>query len=357
MFSKIEKTNFIVYLNRTYNLLTLEVHAHSYGNKLFGLTGFKFKKMGYLSDGKVVNILRTKKELEAMLKRLNFLTKNYPEKISKILDRGKYFNQKMSKELSQKVKYLNSLKKMENKQLAKEFEKKYNLFSEQFAYTTAIPFRLGLVLGNNDRFYKKVEELRKVSFYEKFGKEIIGGILKEIARRINLKDYSLLFSFFSFEILNFLSKQKNFLRSEYKKRLYFSYFSIDDKIYFQTGKKVYLKYKKLFCEKIIKPNKIIKGQCAFPGKVKNTVRICQDEKAKLNKGEIAVSINANPKYLPILRKAGAIITDEGGAMCHASIISREFKIPCIVGTKFATKVFKDGDMVEVDAEKGIVRKI
>lgn len=51
------------------------------------------------------------------------------------------------------------------------------------------------------------------------------------------------------------------------------------------------------------------------------------------------------------------IIDEVGILCHAAIVSREFKIPCIVGTKFATKVFKDGDLVEVDADKGVVRKI
>ena len=56
-------------------------------------------------------------------------------------------------------------------------------------------------------------------------------------------------------------------------------------------------------------------------------------------------------------KAGAIVTDEGGLTSHAAIVSRELKIPCIVGTKIATKILKDGDIVEVDAENGIVRKI
>jgi pyruvate,water dikinase len=58
-----------------------------------------------------------------------------------------------------------------------------------------------------------------------------------------------------------------------------------------------------------------------------------------------------------MKKAGAIITDEGGITCHAAIVSRELKKPCIIGTKIATQVFKDGDMVEVDAENGIVKII
>jgi pyruvate,water dikinase len=60
----------------------------------------------------------------------------------------------------------------------------------------------------------------------------------------------------------------------------------------------------------------------------------------------------SPDFIPILKKVSAIITDEGGITCHAAIVSRELKIPCIVGTKIATKVLKDGDVVEVDAQKG-----
>ena len=56
-------------------------------------------------------------------------------------------------------------------------------------------------------------------------------------------------------------------------------------------------------------------------------------------------------------KAVAIVTDEGGLLSHAAIISRELKIPCIVGTKFATSMIKTGDLIEVDAEKGIIKII
>lgn len=58
-----------------------------------------------------------------------------------------------------------------------------------------------------------------------------------------------------------------------------------------------------------------------------------------------------------MRKAGAIVTNTGGLICHAAITSRELKIPCVVGTATATLVFKDGDRVEVDATSGVVRKM
>ena len=59
--------------------------------------------------------------------------------------------------------------------------------------------------------------------------------------------------------------------------------------------------------------------------------------------------------VPLMKKAGAIVTDEGGITSHAAVISREMGKPCIIGTRNATKVFKDGDLVEVDANKGYVK--
>jgi len=61
--------------------------------------------------------------------------------------------------------------------------------------------------------------------------------------------------------------------------------------------------------------------------------------------------------VPAIKQAAAIITDMGGITCHAAIISRELGIPCVIGTKHATKVLRDGDMVEVDATHGKVRVI
>ena len=62
-----------------------------------------------------------------------------------------------------------------------------------------------------------------------------------------------------------------------------------------------------------------------------------------------------PDFVPLIRKASAIITNEGGITCHAAIVACELKKPCIVGTKIATKILRDGDLVEVDANNGVVR--
>lgn len=109
----------------------------------------------------------------------------------------------------------------------------------------------------------------------------------------------------------------------------------------------------------IEPITEIRGTVACKGKTKGSVRIVntRNQMKEMRKGEILVSIMTTPRLIHATHKASAIITDEGGITSHAAIVSRELDIPCIVGTKVATSVFKDGDLVEVDADKGIVRKI
>lgn len=94
-------------------------------------------------------------------------------------------------------------------------------------------------------------------------------------------------------------------------------------------------------------------------KVIGRVRIINSSKdmSKMKKNEVLVAEMTSPEYIVAMRKALAVITDEGGMTCHAAIVSRELSIPCIVGTKFVTKVLKTGDLVEVDAIKGIVKRL
>jgi len=105
--------------------------------------------------------------------------------------------------------------------------------------------------------------------------------------------------------------------------------------------------------------KEFKGQPAFRGKVRGMVRIAltPSESNALISGEILVTSMTSPDYVPAMRRAAAIVTNEGGLLSHAAIMSREFGKPCIVGTKIAAKVLKTGDMVEVDADKGIIKII
>jgi phosphohistidine swiveling domain-containing protein len=102
---------------------------------------------------------------------------------------------------------------------------------------------------------------------------------------------------------------------------------------------------------------VINGQSAYKGLVKGKVHIVMSVSSEhgFKEGEILVAGMTRPEYLPLMNKAAAIVTDEGGISCHAAIISRELKKPCIIGTKIATRVLKDGDLVEVDANRGTVK--
>ena len=73
--------------------------------------------------------------------------------------------------------------------------------------------------------------------------------------------------------------------------------------------------------------------------------------------DILVAKNTDPGWTPLIGLAKGLIIEHGGILSHAAIVSRELGIPCIVGTKIATQVLRDGDFVEVDAEKGIVTKL
>lgn len=103
--------------------------------------------------------------------------------------------------------------------------------------------------------------------------------------------------------------------------------------------------------------KEIKGQTAHKGLVKGIVRklFRRSEVNLVMKGEVLVAPMTIPDFLPAMKKASAFVTDEGGITCHAAIVAREMKKPCIIGTKIATKILKDGDLVEVDANNGIVK--
>lgn len=102
----------------------------------------------------------------------------------------------------------------------------------------------------------------------------------------------------------------------------------------------------------------IKGLGVTGGIIIGRAKVCAGAKealAKVRKGDILVCPMTLPDYLPAMRKAAAIVTEEGGVTCHAAVIAREFKIPCVVGTRIATQALKDDDRLEVDAAKGVVK--
>ena len=100
-----------------------------------------------------------------------------------------------------------------------------------------------------------------------------------------------------------------------------------------------------------------RGLTASSGKVSGRVKVVKSvqEVGKVQKGDILVAVMTRPDYIVAIKKAAAIVTDEGGITCHAAIVAREIGIPCVIGTKIATKVLKDGDLVEVNANHAVIK--
>ncbi|PIR75737.1 MAG: hypothetical protein CO030_03560 [Candidatus Magasanikbacteria bacterium CG_4_9_14_0_2_um_filter_42_11] len=103
----------------------------------------------------------------------------------------------------------------------------------------------------------------------------------------------------------------------------------------------------------------LSGVVASKGRVRGIAKILYTpaDMDKVNEGDIIVTNMTNPSYVAAMHRAAAFVTNEGGITCHAAIIAREMQKPCVIGTKHATSTFVDGDIIDVDAEKGIVKKI
>lgn len=132
-------------------------------------------------------------------------------------------------------------------------------------------------------------------------------------------------------------------------------------IKFAYGKKAIDLKQTLIPDVDLSNTKSLEGNPAYPGKITGKVFVFKWDNSNFNKqikdmpsGTILIAGQTRPSLMPAIRKASAIVTDEGGITSHAAIVSRELKIPCIIGTQYATKVFKTGDVVEVDAHKGVV---
>ena len=113
-------------------------------------------------------------------------------------------------------------------------------------------------------------------------------------------------------------------------------------------------YHSFFATQNVDHNSEIKGVAAYPGLTQGRVYM-RNSGSKPSKNAVLVVNQTHPKDIDLIKRSVAIVADEGGMLCHAAIISRELNKPCIIGTRIATQVLKDGDLVEVDAEKGIVK--
>lgn len=217
---------------------------------------------------------------------------------------------------------------------------------------------------------KKLFEVARIFIYLKgMRMEICNGIfsfLNQVARKIaketKINKKNLMYLSIP-EVIEYLKTGKIPKESVLKQRRNYSVWILDDYCHGRIlagdqGRK-FIRGNTISEELNLETGDEIKGNIAYGGKVKGIVKIVNSTKdmKKIKNGDVMVSIQTMPELLPAMKKAAAFVTDMGGITSHAAIVSREMKTPCIVRTRIATKILKDGDLVEVDANKGIVKII
>lgn len=184
-------------------------------------------------------------------------------------------------------------------------------------------------------------------------------LLNEIGRRFGFTLHQMKYCTPS-EVTSFFSKPIVSLK-EVKSRL-------KKCLWYQKGKDQYEvisedsvkgTYKQIFEKKTLKAVNDFRGLSACRGVARGPVTVVKSatEVRKMKEGDILVAVMTRPDYIVAMKKAAAIVTNEGGVTCHAAIVSREFNIPCVIGTRIATEVLKDGDIVEVNGNHGVVTVI
>lgn len=198
---------------------------------------------------------------------------------------------------------------------------------------------------------------------------LYSSLFNEIAHRTNISIDDL-YSFYRIdEVIKSIKQHKPTVsyKELQKRKLSYVLWLRAGRLYFFSGKQatVVIKQELKKYTKEIENNVLLHGKTASLGIARGRVRIVipgnlialKDQSKRLKKDFVLVTPMTQPNMIPYIKRAIAIVTDEGGLISHAAIIAREFKIPCVVGTEIATKIFKNGDIIEVDAEKGIVRKV
>lgn len=334
----LKSVDWTTYLEREHEFILFDAFWPLYGKRLKQETGFGMTHfLCYFKNGVGV-WYRSQTELDGIDKHFATLIRKKDARINKWL----LLEKKFRTEFNHKPRKLSPSKSL-------------NLFKDILFYNTVLPLRLlsALKLTQDPNLKKKLDKIRADSIYFQAFKLLIIPLIKQAAKKSNLtyKTASLLLMD---ELLEVLEKKKIFYKNELLKREKGCYFYSEN--YHDYN---FIFSSKDFLSNVNKNIKILSGQTAFSGKATGQVKIVNTplQVRKLHKGNILVSINTNPALILAIKRCAAIVTDEGGMTCHAAIISRELKKPCIVGTKVATKILKDGDIVEVNASKGIVKII
>jgi len=332
---------FIKQHSREYSLFRVYSLYENYEKLADKIFGFKVIGACQTYGGDLVDVYYTKSSWDGLFKSIG----------KKVMNKSFFEEQikKLYSDFNHLLPYFNGKKKVSNKKELKEIYKKYVEYYLLHGMVFAVPRMDFLPREIKDTAIQAREKIQEYN-------ETIENVFKESLEKLypHLKEktqFILPNEVWSGEVekeeeINekIKAREKGFVF--YRGKIYTGYV---DKILDDLGI--------VTNDEKIQNEKELTGQSAFKGKVKGEVKIVSSVRdlSKVQKEDILVSAMTMPKYLPAMKRASAFVTDEGGVTCHAAIVAREMKKPCIIGTKFATKLLKDGDKIEVDADNGVVR--
>lgn len=285
----------------------------------------------------------SEEKLEKHAKRWHWLQNNYYDTI--ILGK-EYFRKNM--EEMQKVNFAETIK--QNEERLKEIKLKKQELIKQLNLEKIEP-----VIWLIDEFcifqdYRKKLTLEAVYYIDQF--------CKEVSRRKNIP-YKILRNATPLQIKQLLQEKEvdlNQLKQQGEECVMVIYDDTNTPDIY-VGEEAIKKEREVLGEPISFDNITeFEGQTANGGRAQGKVRVLLSPREidQMQEGEILVTTMTTPDFVQAMRKAAAIVTDEGGITCHAAIVSRELGIPCVIGTKKATKVLNTGDLVDVKANHGLI---
>lgn len=324
----------------------------------YKLTGFKIRNFTYFKNG-LHHEYFLLKDTRALEEYINNLTSKKQEKFIKKIVADYYVQAKKIQSLIDELKIVKIRRINEMIRFINKWIKLLPLAIMQIWFV--------LLLDMWYPFLNKKKEFKKIGarardhsahLYDDLKKEIIK-IFRLIAKRLSIDDGDIDY-FFPEEIIKALDKPVDLtLLARERKRLCVTT-NIFGKYKIYQGEKAERLLERFSINGQRKKKlKLLNGLPTYPGKIRGKVRLVLRDKEFENfkENEILVTLQTMVKYLPVMKKAKAFLTEFGGITSHAAIMSREMKKPCIVGIQYLTSSLQDGDSVEVDADQGIVKII
>ena len=325
--------------------------------------GIGFEKSVFTYSDGTCNLFASKEEITEICNRIMTLARTDQASFRRWYEQAKLYNKESDDLIDQ---YKQEYKQEAIHFTVQSYKQVYENFLNNFGLCTIFPYWVlfsidqAIERGENKRRYSDIldiyQELKGETRYPQLAEAVINKYLHTVAMELGIDDV-LAACIHPDELENILAGKEKINPNELRRRMNWCAIKRGEKPY--KVKYIYDKggYPDLILNIANENISELRGNVAYKGLVRGKVNIIDtiSDLRKFNEGDILVSIHTNPSIMPAIVKCSGIVTDEGGIMCHAAIVSRELKKPCIIGTKIATKVLKDGDLVEVDANKGIVK--